>query len=266
MHEIGLAADMTGDMGWVGANAARFNLQTFENVNNEPWHVQPTELSRGRSSYQRNPAWGMPPWGASGGKAITNTSPESPVAAPTSSAPLTPALRARSGDSGPAVDVLIEALIARELLPDSSASRDGVYGPDDVKLVEEFQRSNALAVDGRVGPQTWGSLLKVVKPGDTGAHVVVLQVTLIVRGLIRDNASNRDGAYGDATQNVIRQFQTLAGLRADGEVGPKTWTVLIGAKKRITVQTRGGGGDDDDDEFDLDDIDMLAVYEGISAD
>ena len=229
MHEIGLAADMIGDMGWVRDNAARFDLQTFENVNNEPWHVQPTELPRGRSSYQKNPAWGMPPWGDSGGTATADTGPGGATA--TSSAPLTPALRVRPGDSGPAVDVLIEALIARGLLPDSAASRDGTYGTDDVKLVEEFQRSNALAVDGRVGPQTWGSLLKVVKPGETGAHVVVLQVTLIVRGLIRDNASNRDGAYGDATQNVIRQFQTLAGLRADGEVGPKTWTVLIGARK-----------------------------------
>ena len=271
MHEIGLAADMTGDMSWLGKNAARFDLQTFENVNNEPWHVQPTELSRGRSSYQKNAAWGLPPWGGSEESGTTTTSSTnsgSTTSATTSSAPLTPALRAAPGDSGPAVDVLTEALIARELLPDTSASRDGVYGPDDVQLVEEFQRSNDLAVDGRVGPQTWGSLLKVVQPGETGAHALVLQVTLIVRGLIRDNASNRDGAYGDATQNVIRQFQTLAGLRPDGEVGPKTWTVLIGAKKQVAVQTRGGtrGGGEDDDEVDLDDIDMLIAYHGVSAD
>lgn len=258
MHEIGLAADMTGDMAWVRDNVARFKLQTFENVNNEPWHVQPVELARGRSSYEANPAWGLPPW--NGGV----TAPASPGdTTTTSSAPLTPALRVRPGDSGPAVDVLIEALIARGLLPDSSAGRDGVYGPDDVKLVEEFQRSNGLAVDGQVGRQTWGSLLQVVKPGDTGAHVVVLQVALIVRGLIGDSAGNRDGNYGNATQDVIRQFQTLAGLGADGEVGPKTWTALIGEKKPIAVRTRGGG--DGDDEFDLDDIDMLAVYEGLPA-
>ncbi len=179
---------------------------------------------------------------------------------------MTPALRARPGDSGPAVAVLTEALIARELLADSPASRDDVYGPDDVKATEEFQRSNSLQVDGIVGPQTWGALLKVVKPGETGPHVRVVQATLIVRGLISDTDGNRDGDYGNATQDIVRQFQALAGLGTDGEVGPKTWTALIGAKQQIAVRTRGGGGDEEDaDAFDLDDIDMLVVYEGLPA-
>ena len=134
-----------------------------------------------------------------------------------------------------------------------------------MNVVEAFQRENGLAVDGIVGPQTWGSLLAVVKPGDKGAHVRVLQVTLIVRGSIDDSAGNRDGDYGSATQSVVRQFQTLAGLGTDGEVGPQTWTALIGEKRRIAVQTRGGGGTEDDDAVDLDDIDMLAVYDGLPA-
>jgi peptidoglycan hydrolase-like protein with peptidoglycan-binding domain len=263
MHEIGLAADMTGDMGWVRDNVARFQLQTFEKVNNEPWHVQPTELPRGRSAYQRSPSWGLPPWsGASIG--ATSPEPRETTATLSSTQPLTPALGARPGDSGPAVAVLIEALIARELLADTPASRDGVYGTDDAALVEEFQRRNSLEVDGIVGPQTWGALLRVVKPGETGQHVRVLQETLIVRGLIGDGAGNRDGVYGEATQRVIRQFQALAGLGTDGEVGPQTWTTLIGAKKRIGVPTRGGAAENADD-VDLDDIDMLAVYEGLPA-
>ena len=264
MHEIGLAADMTGDMGWVRENVARHSLQTFEKVNNEPWHVQPAELPRGRSSYQRNPIWGLPPWGAapSGGTAPADDAGSATVV--TSSEPLTPALQARPGDTGPAITVLTEALIARKLLADDPVRRDGVYGPDDVALVQEFQRSNALEVDGIVGPQTWGSLLKEVKPGDSGPDVRVLQVTLIVRGLIGDTAGNHDGRYGDTTQRVIRQFQSLAGLGTDGKVGPKTWTALIGARKTIAVATRGGGSVDQD-AFDLDDIDMLAIYDGLPA-
>jgi peptidoglycan hydrolase-like protein with peptidoglycan-binding domain len=262
MHEIGLAADMTGDMGWVRDNVAQFGLQTFEKVNNEPWHVQPVELPRGRSSYERNAVWGLPPWGATPAARPADDAGGS-TGMVTSSEPLTPALQARPGDTGPAVLVLTEALIARGLLADDPARRDDVYGPDDVALVEEFQRSNSLGVDGIVGPQTWGSLLQVVKPDDSGPHVRVLQVTLIVRGLIADTAGNHDGHYGNATQQVVRQFQSLAGLGSDGEVGPKTWTALIGAKKRIAVRTRGG--DDLDDGVDLDDIDMLAVYDGLPA-
>ena len=261
MHEIGLAADMTGDMGWLREHVASFNLQTFENVNDEPWHVQPTELPRGRSSYETQPTWGLPPWA---GDTTATEATDSPMAI-TPSSPLTPALSARPGDTGPAVAVLIEALIANGLLPDSSVSRNGVYGPEPTRLVEEFQRSRGLTVDGVVGPQTWGALLTVVKPGDKGAHVVVLQTTLIVRGLMLDTANNRDGDYGPATQSVIRQFQTLAGLGSDGEVGPKTWTALIGAKQRVAAQSRGGGGVEPDDAVDLDDLDMLVIYEGLPA-
>ena len=267
MHEIGLAADMTGDMGWVRDNVARFNLQTFEDVNDEPWHVQPRELPRGRSSYEKQPTWGLPPWNGSGGTAatgaLTHESNGGSTFVITSSTPLAPALAANPGDTGPAVAILIEALIAHGLLPDSSVSRDGIYGPERARLVEEFQRSRGLEGDGIVGPQTWGALLTVVKPGDTGAHVVVLQVTLIVRGLVLDTPGNHDGAYGPATQSVVRQFQTLAGLASDGEVGPKTWTALIGVKNRVGSQTRGGG--DETDGVDLDDLDMLSVYQGLPA-
>jgi len=46
-HEIGLAADLQGDMEWLQQNAGKFGLKTFATVNNEPWHVQLTELQNG---------------------------------------------------------------------------------------------------------------------------------------------------------------------------------------------------------------------------
>lgn len=59
MHEIGLAADLTGDMDWIVKNASRFGLRSFHDVNSEPWHVQPQELPGSRRDYERaGAAWG----------------------------------------------------------------------------------------------------------------------------------------------------------------------------------------------------------------
>jgi peptidoglycan hydrolase-like protein with peptidoglycan-binding domain len=263
MHELGLAADLVGDMDWVGDNVGRFDLKTFADVNGEPWHVQPDELPNGRSAYDRNPSWGTPPWDGAGSRSSTSpsTSPsdgEAPTAEPLK---LTPAYQARVGDTGAAVDVMLEALIARELLPDDDAVRDGSYDADDEEVVKSFQQRSGLHVDGIVGPQTWGALLSVVQPGDSGPKVRVAQVTLIRRGLIRDTDANRDGVYGPATQAAVGQFQEAAGLHVDREIGPATWTALIGEKKRVQV-TRGGPAADTDD---YDDIDILAVLEGKPA-
>lgn len=61
-HEIGLAADLVGDLEWMNANASRFGLRHFADVNNEPWHVQPAELPGARSKYEQQGA----PWGTDG--------------------------------------------------------------------------------------------------------------------------------------------------------------------------------------------------------
>lgn len=67
MHEIGLAADLTGDMSWVTANAARFGLKHFESMG-EPWHVQPSELPNGRTEYEKQGRpWGGEPMSSGGG-------------------------------------------------------------------------------------------------------------------------------------------------------------------------------------------------------
>jgi hypothetical protein len=67
MHEIGLAVDLTGDMGWISANAARFGLKNFTSLG-EPWHVQPSELPGGRSEYEKmGRPWGGEPMSSSSG-------------------------------------------------------------------------------------------------------------------------------------------------------------------------------------------------------
>lgn len=62
MHEIGLAADLEGDLAWVQANSAKYGLKNFANVNNEPHHVQPEELPNSRKVYEKDGAsWGRGP-------------------------------------------------------------------------------------------------------------------------------------------------------------------------------------------------------------
>jgi len=62
MHEIGLAVDMVGDLEWMNANAGQFGLKHFAGVNNEPWHVQPSDLPNSRAKYEGQGA----PWGTDG--------------------------------------------------------------------------------------------------------------------------------------------------------------------------------------------------------
>ena len=61
-HEIGLAADLVGDLDWMNAHAHEFGLKHFAGVNNEPWHVQPSDLPNSRKKYEEQGA----PWGTDG--------------------------------------------------------------------------------------------------------------------------------------------------------------------------------------------------------
>ena len=261
MHALGLAADLValnGDFSWLLANVSDFGLLTFANVNDEPHHGQPVEIDKGRSAYERNgSSWGGLPnfKNVSGGSSRPTT--DSSGSASGGTAPtLTPALVARPGDSGPAARVLLEAMIARELLADDDANRNRTYGDSDAELVRKFQGENGLGVDGMVGSQTWGKMLAPVEPGEVSPMVRVMQTTLIVRKLIRDNDANLDGDYGTVTQERVRAFQEQSGIDPIATVGPQTWTALMGVKHRVAVSSRSLEPDEDAD-IDLDDLDFL---------
>jgi hypothetical protein len=59
MHEVGLAADLVGDLNWVVQNAHKYGLKHFKDVNGEAWHVQPAELPNSRKAYEESGSkWG----------------------------------------------------------------------------------------------------------------------------------------------------------------------------------------------------------------
>ncbi len=67
-----------------------------------------------------------------------------------------------------------------------------------------------------------------LKPGDTGAQVKVLQKALASLGY---SPGKIDGDYGPSTQAAVEKFQTSAGIKADGIVGPETLKELGTALK-----------------------------------
>lgn len=64
-----------------------------------------------------------------------------------------------------------------------------------------------------------GSILRL---GSTGTEVVRLQQALVSKGY----SLTVDGAFGPVTLNAVLSFQQNAGILADGEVGPITWSML----------------------------------------
>ncbi|MFF4692343.1 D-Ala-D-Ala carboxypeptidase family metallohydrolase [Streptomyces sp. NPDC001307] len=69
---------------------------------------------------------------------------------------------------------------------------------------------------------------RTLQQGDSGADVKELQIR--VGGWAASSAQQTyvawDGAFGAATYNAVRRFQSAYGLTADGVVGPQTQSVL----------------------------------------
>ncbi len=104
--------------------------------------------------------------------------------------------------------------------------RDGVFGPATDAAVHAFQATASLLPDGVVGPLTWPKLVVQVSLGSSGEAVRAVQSL----GLLRfpgDDPLVVDGAFGPATDDRIRSFQSDWGLAQDGIVGKQTWSFLI---------------------------------------
>ena len=114
---------------------------------------------------------------------------------------------------------------------------DGLFGPDTVKAVQEFQLRNDLKADGKVGPLTWNALHTkyaaanngseqypgiAMKCGQEGAAVKSAQQQLNVKGA----SLTADGRFGSKTAGAVRRFQKANSLPADGVIGPTTWAAL----------------------------------------
>ena len=135
---------------------------------------------------------------------------------------------------------------------------DGIFADDTEAAVRAFQEIVGLGVDGVVGKATWYAALffynAVKRLNELDSEGVALsEVTQQYPGVLREGDSGnavenlqfyinylsnfypaipsveRDGVYGPATANAVRQIQGVFGLEPDGIVGARTWRALYDA-------------------------------------
>ncbi len=68
--------------------------------------------------------------------------------------------------------------------------------------------------------------LPVLRYGDTGEYVTLMQQRLIAKGC-SCGPWGADGDYGGGTKAALLQFQRKSGLAADGVCGAQSWTKLL---------------------------------------
>lgn len=105
---------------------------------------------------------------------------------------------------------------------------EGVFGRATDEAVGAFQESKRLAVDGVVGPRTWGALIIEVATGSRGEAVRGVQEEFNLRQLSGGSIGlTVDAVFGSETDAAVRAFQVNLGLTVDGIVGPLTWRALV---------------------------------------
>ena len=148
----------------------------------------------------------------------------------TTAASVLPFPLVRKGDQNHPVKTLQYLLRARG----HTVTVDGIFGPETDAAVRAFQQQKGLAVDGIVGPNTWGALIITVKKGSQGDAVRGVQEEFQFRNLSGNPGSGLavDGIFGPNTDAAVRGFQNalhqdIPSVTVDGIVGPVTWRALV---------------------------------------
>jgi peptidoglycan hydrolase-like protein with peptidoglycan-binding domain len=136
----------------------------------------------------------------------------------------------KQGDTGEDVKRLQRAFARMKLLPPDQVN--GVFGPQTELVVEDFQQSNGLVVDGVVGPITWSHIPPYREASPTLQAGSLGPVVAMLQGVLKTGfgyAGAIDGIFGPVTEAVVRQYQTNSGLPVTGVMDERTWMAPAGA-------------------------------------
>lgn len=130
-----------------------------------------------------------------------------------------------------AIDELQSLLQSRKLLKTAS----GVFDSETENAVRQFQHECNLYVDGIVGPLTWAALRYPRLRCGAGVQSSELQNQVIqVQQILGNEEFYKgavDGRFDRETEQAVKAFQRMYGLREDGIVGALTWAVLQGMRQ-----------------------------------
>lgn len=147
------------------------------------------------------------------------------------------------GSKGEDVTRLQNLLISAGYL---TGEADGIYGTKTETAVKLFQKASGLSETGKADPTTQNALTAtantatLLKQGDKGTQVKLLQQNLIALGYLRGDA---DGIFGSGTKTAVMTFQAASGLTADGQAGIKTLNAIASAVGSINASTSLKYGD-----------------------
>jgi peptidoglycan hydrolase-like protein with peptidoglycan-binding domain len=120
----------------------------------------------------------------------------------------------------------------------------GNYATNTLTAVRDFQRKHGIKDSGIVGSKTWHALVGPLSTNVTGnGHVRIpnfgitpgernsekmntLFSTIMRVSPYGDRLPSESDVYGPQMQQLVRDFQHRAGIKASGIVGPKTWAAL----------------------------------------
>ena len=130
---------------------------------------------------------------------------------------------------------------------------DGIYGPNTVQAVREFQRQNGLPVTGETDNATWNQLVAVytvqspsvlpaaqvtvrwtpnrsLAAGSRNSHLFLIQSMLRSLGRFYANAPalTVTGVHDAPSVAAVKWLQKLAALPPTGEIDQTTWAYLSG--------------------------------------